>query len=230
MNGNLGDHRKKYQLELEEMRLEPDQLTEFRGILDRLTVLAAKCRAGEPQTVGDGLFLKSLSSRLRILSFNRSSMDVAEESMARGIDVATEYLHGETLQVGVGRALPIYLLVPDGDRLVVCRGGIVSYYEVVTPIEPRWDDTAWDQNTTRLDGPGPMPWLDDAGLIHRPELDSAALDAMSRQRISSFDVGLDHRPWCYRLDDHWTTPWWIGARVDDELAPRLPELLDDEDL
>lgn len=161
--------QREYQAKLDAQVLDENRLAEFRAILARLAELAEKGRSGQPQTPDDGVFLKNLAGRMRRLSFNTSSMDVAEESMARVIDVAREYQSGQVLWAGVGRALPIYVAVPDGDRRVVCRGAVYSYHEGTLGVSQLLDDQLWARLSMDLDTPLGPPWLErTAGLIHHP--------------------------------------------------------------
>ena len=158
-NARSEDWQTKYQRELQVMRLERSMLHEFSAILRHLEALAHKELLGQPQSVEDGIFLKNLGDRLRWLSFNRSSMNIAEEPMSAVIDVATEYLHKECLEVGVGRPLPIYVSVPDNGQYFVCKGAVYTYYEFTWSVADRLDDVQWRSASTRLEGVGPLPWI-----------------------------------------------------------------------
>ncbi|MFH1842239.1 MAG: DUF3160 domain-containing protein [bacterium] len=192
----MDDWRQQYNQELGAMRLERAMLNEFSGILQQLEVIAHKALLGQPQNIDDGVFLKNLGRRLRILSFNRSSMNVAEEPMSTIIDVATEYQRGECLEVGVGRPLPIYVAVPDGDRTFVCKGAVYTYYEFTWPVAHRLTDDQWWVAATRIDGLGTPPWIatrPELGLertLSRSELDSLRFHLGDNERN-----GKDQKPW-----------------------------------
>ncbi len=223
------NHRAYYEDSLGKIRLDPGRLPEFAEILDRLADLAESCRDGRAQTPADGIFLKFLRRRLQRLGFNQSTSPVAEESMARVIDVAAEYPSGQVLQVAVGRALPIYVAVPDGDRRVVCRGAIYSYYEFTAPQLGRLTDQMWAALTSRLDGGGDGPWLDRAcGLIHHPHLDRDTLRTLSRRhdsepRGSSYGVC----PWTLTAEDRGAE--FAGARTDPGDVDLLQPLAADDE-
>jgi len=225
-------HREYYEKSLQRNRLDGDRLPEFTEILERLAVLAVKCRDGLAQDPDDGLFLKGLGGRMKRLSFNHSSMNVAEESMARVIDVATEYYVGEVLEAGVGQALPIYVAVPDGERRIVCRGAVYSYYEFVMPVARRLDDATWGCMASRLAGAGEGPWLETrSDLLHRPQLDRAAVTELINVDKDGFGRNLNHRaPWAPNVDRHFGVDPWVGARASVEDVEILLDIANRDDM
>lgn len=210
------DHRAYYERQLDGIRLDENRLPGLVEILDRLVPLATKCRDGVAQDPDDGVFLKSLRRRMQALGFNQSSSPVAEESMARVIDVATEYQSGQVLEAGIGRALPIYVAVPAGDRRVVCRGAIYSYYEFVVPLAGRMTDIEWTEATTQPEDAGGGPWLDRAcGLIHYRYLDREALLRVDPERSSNPYSSLNaSRPWELTGPYHAWNGELAGVRTD----------------
>lgn len=229
-----GDHRQwqeKYERELATRRLDASRLPEFITITRRLEKLAVKTRDRLPQNVNDGLFLKSLADRMRHLSFNKSNLRIAEESMARVTDVAVEYFRGEVLEAGVGRALPIYVVVEDGERKIVCRGGVYSYYEFVQPIVMRLDDTVWDCCSTRLDGLKTAPWLQGAAnLIHSHMLSRE--DLVSMLGLAKWVGGraMHTRPWVPSLDSGLPRAPWVGAHASASDVDVLLRLASDDNV
>lgn len=130
-----------------------DQLSEMTRHFERIAVREL---AGEPQTVEDGVFLKSLRQRFKFLAFNRSNSDDAMTPMALVVDPATEYYRGQCWEIGVGLPHALYVAVPDGDRTFVCLGAVYSHYEFTSPIAQRLDDDSWRKSLTK--GEAPSPW------------------------------------------------------------------------
>lgn len=143
----------------------PDRrlLLNLSSLLARWGDLAERELRGEPQTAADGFFLKSLQDRLKRICFNRSSSGHANMSMARVIDLATEYASGECWEVAVGRPAVIYVAVPDGDRRVVCRGAVYTFTEFTRPVSARLTDAEWIAVEKSTEAP--RPWLS-----YRPDL------------------------------------------------------------
>jgi len=177
----------KYERELATKRLDRDMLSRFREMLAHLEAIARRELAGQPQTIADGVFLKSVGRRMQSLCFNRSSMLKAEEPMSRITDVAVEYQSGQCLQAGVGRPLALYVAVPDGDRTFVCRGSIYSYYEFTWPLADRIDDTAWAVAADRLGTLGFEPWI-----MTRPGL--GLVQPLSRDDLLALKAVIDEQP------------------------------------
>ncbi len=80
-----------------------------------------------------------------------------DERMALIADVHTDPNSGLVLQVGVGDALPIFVIVwVEGER-TLALGGVFSYYEFKQPLSERLSDEVWQAMAPRP----PLPeWLD----------------------------------------------------------------------
>ncbi len=224
------DWRVLYEKQLKADRLAPAHMEEFIEILEKLADLADRELRGEAQTINDGLFLKSLGKRLRNLSFNYSSMHVAEEPMSRIIDVATDYQSGQCLEIGVGRPLGIYVAIPREDKLFICRGGVYSYYEFLRPIAARLDDATWAVATDRLRAAGQMPFLLASETIsHDSSTFVEILSEMEEQFESKSPQMSGKRPW--RLWGRWEGPWTILlADVEDYHVDSLLDLADNRNI
>jgi len=160
-----GDYGAKVRRDEAAMRVERQLFEELATILDQLERLAAKELRGEAQSIEDGVFLKSLHSRLKLLAFNRSNSDRAPRSMARVIDVATEYMHGECLEVGVGSPAVLHAAISDGGRTFVCQGAIYTYYEFTRPAGGQLDDGEWQALLADPGPAAPSPWLSSRGAV-----------------------------------------------------------------
>jgi hypothetical protein len=154
----LDNYKQKVLLREASMRATREMFGDFRNILSVLEEIARKELRGEAQSVSDGFFLKSLHRRFKRLAFNWSNSDHHEQSMALISDPATEYLRRECLQVGIGQPLALYVAVPSGNRTIVCRGSVYSYYEFSRPIEDRLDDATW-RIIAGESSSAPEPWI-----------------------------------------------------------------------
>ncbi len=80
----------------------------------------------------------------------------ADTTMAVIADVHTDPNTQRVLEVGVGKAMDIYVAVPIEGRIVLCRGGMFSYYEFKHPMEDRLTDEQWQGMLADNTAP-PMP-------------------------------------------------------------------------
>ena len=212
--------------------LDRDRLPRFSAVVRRLAVLAGKCREGALQSPGDAAFLQVAADKLRRISFNESSLPVAEESMARITTVATEYLSGQILAAGTGRAQPIFVAVPAGTGRVVCRGGVYSYYEFVRPLSRPPSDASWQEVTTNLDNFCGRPWLEqEADLVFRRRLSREDLRRLAKivSESNFSDVWRD-KPWAFEFRDHRQTAPWITALTSSEDVDLLLELAESQEV
>lgn len=156
--GQIHDSRRYYETaaarKAEAVRIDEKTFEDLSALLRRCRLIAEKELRGEAQSIEDGFFLKGIREKLKGLAFNRSNSDLAPESMAFVCDVATEYLHGECLEVGVGRPNAIYVAVPDDGKTFVCRGAVYDYYEFTRPIRSRMTGEEWISRTN-FEGEGP---------------------------------------------------------------------------
>ena len=216
-------YEERYEAELKLRRLNSGHWPEFMAILDRLADLAERELRGEQQTVQDGVFLKALGRRMRNLSFNYSSMNVAEEPMARIIDVATDYNRGMT-EAGIGHAMPIFVALPDSGRTIVCRGAVYSYYEMTRPIGERMDDEIWSGLSGGLTVLGIDPWLaGNSDLMHQPVLTRSELQDLHGFTAERPELNANH-PWHTDYQEFRMPGHWVGARTRADDADLLLEL------
>jgi hypothetical protein len=143
---------------LQAARTSAETFTKLSAVLQRLEALAEQELRGEPQSIDDGAFLKTLHWQLKALAGNVSNSEQAPEPMAVVTDPATEYLSGRCLEVGTGRPRAIYVAVHDGDWTYVCRGAVYSYHEFVVPITGRLDDGTWKRQVEN--GVTPPAWME----------------------------------------------------------------------
>lgn len=82
----------------------------------------------------------------------------ADEDMAVIADVHTGPGSVSCLEVGVGRANHIFVVVPIEGRLYLTRGSVFSYYEFLHPASDRLTDEAWQEMLAAGEAPDPPAW------------------------------------------------------------------------
>ncbi len=98
----------------------------------------------------------------------------ADEDMAVIADVHTGPGSVSCLEVGVGRANHIFVVVPIEGRLYLTRGSVFSYYEFLHPASDRLTDEAWQEMLTAGEAPDPPAWTssfmaDEAAEVPAPK-------------------------------------------------------------
>lgn len=81
-----------------------------------------------------------------------------DDKMAVIADVHTDPNSGTVLEEGVGYPLPIYVVCPIGERLVLTQGGIFSYFEFTHPLSDRLTDESWQTMLTQSPPPQKPGW------------------------------------------------------------------------
>jgi hypothetical protein len=66
-----------------------------------------------------------------------------DSSMAVIADVHTDQNTAKVLEVGVGRPMRLFVVVPVEGRLQLCQGAMFSYYEFTQPMSNRLTDEQW---------------------------------------------------------------------------------------
>lgn len=134
-------------------RVIREKLGELEALTDFLVACAQKHVAGRPLT----------KSELEQLHYIGGEMDrlaitvITGDTTARWIDIAhpadrrmpciadVHRAHNEVLEVAVGFAHEIFVLVPAGSKFALARGASFSYYEFTHPAEDRLTDEQWQQ-------------------------------------------------------------------------------------
>ncbi|MGE5532609.1 MAG: DUF3160 domain-containing protein [Bacteroidota bacterium] len=83
-----------------------------------------------------------------------------DKNMPTIADVHTSF--GQALEVGVGPAYRIYVVVPRPDgKLQISKGGVFSYFEFAWPVSDRLTDERWQQMLagTKQEKPQQQEWL-----------------------------------------------------------------------
>jgi len=76
--------------------------------------------------------------------------------MAVVADVHTSL--GDTLEVGVGPAAEIFVVVPVGGKLYLTRGAMFSYHEFIHPASDRLTDEKWQEMIKEGKNPPQPEW------------------------------------------------------------------------
>ena len=129
--------RRKYSLkELNNQPLTRDEYLEIRYIGGKLEYMTLHVMTNSPS-------YWSLVSQ-------------ADRDMATVADVHNG--GGDVLEVGVGRAQQIWVVVPIEGKLSLARGGIFSFYEWTQPASDRLTDEKWQAMIRAGKNPPPPKW------------------------------------------------------------------------
>lgn len=154
---------------LEARGLLPDTLKssieEFEGLLAFLKKCSEKELAGVKLTEEEYAEIRYIGGKIEYLT--RATMegrpqywefvDKGDRDMAVIADVHTA--PPSVLQVGVGRAAEVFVIVPIGKKLVLTRGAIMTYHEFQHPIEDRLTDAKWRAMLKAGEAPDPPFWV-----------------------------------------------------------------------
>ncbi|MEN6644033.1 MAG: DUF3160 domain-containing protein [Armatimonadia bacterium] len=82
----------------------------------------------------------------------------ADRNLSTIADVHTSF--GKALEVGVGPAYRIYVIVPRADgKLQIAKGGVFSYHEFLWPVSDRLTDEKWIGMLKSGKAPAQQDWL-----------------------------------------------------------------------
>lgn len=159
---------------------DAENLSRLAELADRLSAIATKELAGEVPTDDEFELIRSYGGQLEHF-WQEVYKDEADDEYfttrdfpaAVVTDVATDP-NGSCLELGVGRALPIYVIVPVDGGLRVASGTVFSFYQFEWPLSDRLTDTAWRQmvdaswggDGTVQDGIAPEDWARDFIVTH----------------------------------------------------------------
>jgi len=121
-----------------------EKLTQFEDLLAFLINCSVKELRNEELTVDEYNTLLIYGGTLEWLTLSMAEGPILSETdrnMAVIADVHT--VPGSYLEVGVGPASEIYVVVPIGGKLYLTRGAVFSYYEFVS--DRRLTDEQWQQ-------------------------------------------------------------------------------------
>ena len=134
--------------------------------LETVISITKKELANEPRTEEDYNFIKTFGKTLESLADFKNmeikSSPVAnetDEKMAVIADVHSDPNSGEALEEGVGKAYPIYAIIPnESGNPQLTIGGVFSHYEFTQPMSARLTDEQW-QTMVSNGQPKSADWL-----------------------------------------------------------------------
>ncbi|RYX81862.1 DUF3160 domain-containing protein [bacterium] len=142
-----------------------ERLGAFGALLDMVTRLEGKQRAGQAFTKGEveqlrffGTFLEHIT----LISTEGQAQTMEDNDMAIIADVSSALsTRADALRVleeGVGHALPIYVAFERDGRRQMARGAAYSYYEFTHPASERLSDAAWQELLSKPEAPAMPAW------------------------------------------------------------------------
>ena len=141
-----------------------DNLQSLELLLTQLTTIAEKELAGTPLTQEEQdviLFYGGLLESLTLAAADKEGVEgrpiLEDQEAAVVADVATDP-SGFVLEEGVGRIQEIYVVAELEGQLVVCKGGVFSYYEFPWPMDDRLTDEAWREMLDQGQAPDRPDW------------------------------------------------------------------------
>ncbi len=161
---------------------------EFEGLLEFLKKCSEKELAGVTLTREEYAEIRYIGGKIEYLT--RATMegrpqywdlvDKGDRDMAVIADVHTA--PPSVLQVGVGRAAELFVIVPIGKKLVLTRGAIMTYHEFKHPLDDRLTDEKWRAMLKSGEAPDPPFWV-------RSFLLPPVNDAKNRKQKQSYTSG-----------------------------------------
>lgn len=137
-----------------------NKLQSFERLATQLKTVAELELNNQPVPKQDSDSLRNIGSSLESLTTvsqqtGNAITSEADDQMAVIADVHTDPNSNSVLEVGVGNAFVIYVIVPVGNGLAVTRGAHFSYYEFTQPMSNRLTDEAWQKMNPK---PPFQPW------------------------------------------------------------------------
>ncbi len=121
-------------------------MKELCELLGKLETMARKQLAGKDFSKEEEELLINYGSTLAHLVFYSDDEDeIVKDDMPLIADVYANPnpLIGKVLEVGIGKAMPIHVIIEHGGKQYLCTGGVMSYYEFPQPITRRLNDREW---------------------------------------------------------------------------------------
>jgi len=154
-----------------------ERFGQFRDLLAFCYRAATKELAGEPLSDEEYEQIQFFGSALERLTLSVADSvgdhpvrwfeitSEADRNMALIADVHTSA--GKCLEVGVGPATAIFVIVPIEGRLYLTRGAVFSYYEFTWAAADRLTDEKWQRMVQQGQAPAPPQWVQD--LLTEPK-------------------------------------------------------------
>jgi hypothetical protein len=139
-----------------------EKLLRLENLLLSLQTISEKELRGEALTDNEYDLIRYIGNSLETLTtFSAETEDElaseVDERMAIIADVHTDVNSGQVLEVGVGDAWPIYVVVLVDGEQVVTVGGVFSSYEFKQPLGNRLTDEEWQAMSPKPERPA---WTD----------------------------------------------------------------------
>ncbi|MFA5164178.1 MAG: DUF3160 domain-containing protein [Candidatus Omnitrophota bacterium] len=136
-----------------------ERINKFKDLLSTVQTIVRKQQDNMPLNNSENQFLESYGEKIANLGYFEGNSYEAEEHlpwMSLIADVHTELESEKCLEVGIGPAMPIYVVIPWGGKEYLAEGGVYSYYEFKQDISDRLTDDEWTINVDAANIP-PMP-------------------------------------------------------------------------
>ncbi len=203
------------------------KMKQFVKLMDSLIVILEKQLAGKDFTEEENDLLREYGDTLGKLAFYHGNSYLhPKDDMPLIADVHANPLIERVLEVGIGRALPIYVIMTDGGKQYLCKGAIMSYYEFPQPISERLNDKQW-RREVRL-GKAVLPqWS--SSFISRPD-EKKGLEMIKQWRIPDCIDSLDRKKVVAALREALTRRDVPDKYVVREMVSKFAELAGPEEL
>lgn len=138
-------------------------LERLQRLAERLQAIAERELAGQALSADDQTFIRRYGDEIYALARQAAEgagegAGIAPEDQEAALvaDVATG--GANVLEEATGRIARLYVVVQNGDRLLLTQGGIYTYYEFPWPAEERLTDEKWRAMLQAKQVPPPPPW------------------------------------------------------------------------
>jgi hypothetical protein len=131
---------------------------EWVRLCTRLELLAHKQLRQRPWSDDDARFLKEFGVALgEVMGYSLGSVQHPEDDAPRAASVICDPSNDVMRVVGTGRPRELWVLYPYRGEKVVCRGVVLSYYELDAKDAPT--DAEWKAMLDSKDPPPEPPWI-----------------------------------------------------------------------
>lgn len=131
---------------------DAQNLDKLEQLASQLATIASKELAGELPSDDEFELIRSYGGQLEHFwqeayrdEAKSKRLTVQEYPAAIVTDVATDASNGAVLELGTGRTMTIYAVVPVDGKLRIATGTVYSYYEFEQPLSNRLTDSSWRQ-------------------------------------------------------------------------------------
>ncbi len=134
-----------------------DHWRSLERICRNLQVIAIKQIHGIALEEHEYSTIKYIGNKLaRIEFYKQESWLDPNDDAPRIADIYSDIALNKRMHIATGRPLTLYILYPNRGIPVLCKGGVMTYYEVKT--ERRLDDNDWKNKLDSKNPPGRPAW------------------------------------------------------------------------